>query len=618
MTRLVAAPPPPRTWRARRSPAARHRQLPDAVTLDVAGDGPARPGLELVARAYGIEDRVRFGDSDAGTRVDASVSPGDTAAFLASVSPGGAASARRGDDSVLAGHRVTLITNRITHYRVPLWNLLARRLEAAGCALHVVLSAGRGATSEWMVHDDVAFDHADADGDLAGRLKETAAPTLVITGSYDPRIGGRAAHHASRHGAALGLWSGEVPWGATGESRLRRAQRRWTMRHARFALSYGSAATDYVHALRPGLPQVVVRNTSTARAVAHEAQDGGPLRLLAVSQAIHRKGLDVIVEAMALLEPETAHLVVAGGGDRLGDLRARAGGLPNVEVLGAVPSDEVGALYARAEAFLFPTRFDVFGLVLPEALGAGLPAIASESAGATFDLLAHERNGLRVAGHDPARWAAAIGELAADRARRAAMAAEARATVAARWTLEHSADAWTAGLRLGAMLHANIRREQGWAAMRRNRARWRPDDTKFLPTRFARRLDSAPVRRWSVERAHGSCRHRPVHEAARRGGPRSSCSARLSSCWPPSCCHDGRTPNYQASTGVFVETQAIGTSIANLSAGSDPVRVLQTQTVVARIPAVLERAAKKLPGTGITADYIGGVTRVGARRTLTS
>ncbi|MEY2441562.1 MAG: tyrosine-protein kinase [bacterium] len=70
-------------------------------------------------------------------------------------------------------------------------------------------------------------------------------------------------------------------------------------------------------------------------------------------------------------------------------------------------------------------------------------------------------------------------------------------------------------------------------------------------------------------------------------------------------------PNYQASTTVFVDTQAVGSSIANLSGGVDPIRVLSTQAAVAQTPPVLDRAAKKLPGTGVTPDYIGAVTNVG-------
>ena len=68
--------------------------------------------------------------------------------------------------------------------------------------------------------------------------------------------------------------------------------------------------------------------------------------------------------------------------------------------------------------------------------------------------------------------------------------------------------------------------------------------------------------------------------------------------------------NYQAATSVFVEPQAVGTSIANLSGGGDPLRVLSTQSAVAMTPAVLERAARKLPGTGVTAGYVGAASRV--------
>jgi glycosyltransferase involved in cell wall biosynthesis len=76
-------------------------------------------------------------------------------------------------------------------------------------------------------------------------------------------------------------------------------------------------------------------------------------------------------------------------------------------------------VYRDADLLLFPTRYESFGLVVIEAMAAGLPVIVSDAvpAGIVID----GRNGAVVAGHDPARYAAALRRLA-DPGRRAAMA----------------------------------------------------------------------------------------------------------------------------------------------------------------------------------------------------
>ena len=49
--------------------------------------------------------------------------------------------AAQGDDQLLAGHRVAIVTNLPAHYRIPLFAGLARRLAAAGGSLRVFFLA---------------------------------------------------------------------------------------------------------------------------------------------------------------------------------------------------------------------------------------------------------------------------------------------------------------------------------------------------------------------------------------------------------------------------------------------------------------------------------------------
>ena len=85
-----------------------------------------------------------------------------------------------------------------------------------------------------------------------------------------------------------------------------------------------------------------------------------------------------------------------------------------VEWLGFVAHADLPRVFARADAFVFPTLMDPFGIALLEAAAAGLPLVTSPHAGATADFVRDGRNGLVVDPDDRERLADALGRLAAD------------------------------------------------------------------------------------------------------------------------------------------------------------------------------------------------------------
>jgi len=145
---------------------------------------------------------------------------------------------------------------------------------------------------------------------------------------------------------------------------------------------------------------------------------------------------------------------VAGGGPELAGLVGRARGDERIRFLGAVESDRVLDCYREADAFLFPSRSDVFGLVLVEALGSGIATITAAAPASTADLAVHERNSLVVQSHDPKVWAEAICRVTEDATLRRRLGAAGRQTVLSRWTIEHSVEAWVAGFRLALLCGA--------------------------------------------------------------------------------------------------------------------------------------------------------------------
>lgn len=143
-----------------------------------------------------------------------------------------------------------------------------------------------------------------------------------------------------------------------------------------------------------------------------------------------RKGLETAALAVARAGADL-HLAVAGAGD---DARARrwaaAAGLDG-RLLLLGPRRDVARLYAAADLFLLPTRYEPFGMVIAEAMQASLPVVVSACAGAA-ELIVHGTSGFVVEEADDAdAFAGHLRALLADPARRAAMGREARAAALA-------------------------------------------------------------------------------------------------------------------------------------------------------------------------------------------
>jgi len=109
--------------------------------------------------------------------------------------------------------------------------------------------------------------------------------------------------------------------------------------------------------------------------------------VLAVARLGAEKNLELALDALARLPG--AHLAIVGDGPHAAALAAQArmlGIAGRVRFLGEIERERLPDLYAAADAFVFTSTTDTQGLVLAEALAAGLPVVAAESA-ASRDVL---------------------------------------------------------------------------------------------------------------------------------------------------------------------------------------------------------------------------------------
>ena len=146
-----------------------------------------------------------------------------------------------------------------------------------------------------------------------------------------------------------------------------------------------------------------------------------------------QKGLEYLVKALPFLRSrESIRLTIVGedwGGVAMLQSLARALGVERqIAFRGALPRDEVIQAYASADIFVLPSLFEPFGIVLLEAMAAGLPVVAS-SVGGIVDVVADGKTGLLIPPGKPLALAAGLEQLISDSSLRARMAEEARRRV---------------------------------------------------------------------------------------------------------------------------------------------------------------------------------------------
>ena len=199
-------------------------------------------------------------------------------------------------------------------------------------------------------------------------------------------------------------------------------------------IAVSSAARHFISRYFPGDYRIIPNGVDLERygqAQPIEELRDGTLNILFVGRLEERKGLIHLLKAYHRLRKRhvDARLLVIGAGPKLREYRRYVGlrQIRDVQFLGRVSEDDKARTFASADIFCAPsTGQESFGIVLLEAMAAGVPIVASDIHGYK-NVVQRDVSGLLVEPRNHRQLAAALYALARDPQLRAQMGAAGRA-----------------------------------------------------------------------------------------------------------------------------------------------------------------------------------------------
>ena len=368
--------------------------------------------------------------------------------------------------------RVVIITEIIAPYRIPVFNALARLQDID---LHVIFLAENDPTQrQWLVYrDEIHFSYEVLPSwrkrvgkhcvllnwGVQGALHR-ASPDFIVCGGYNYAASWKAMAWARQHQVPFFLWVESTTRDSRNRHPIIESMKIKFLRGCDGFVAAGKASREYLrtYGIRESsiftAPNAVdtelfkreaelVRGNETL----HRKDLHLPARFfLFAGRLIHEKGIFDLLQAYGSLGAdlrEQVGLVFVGDGPARAALQDLAAAIcpGSIHFAGFAQRQQLAAYYALADALVFPTHSDTWGLVVNEAMACGLPVIASDVAGCVVDLIEDNWNGRVVVAQQSRQFASAMEELARNAPLRTRMSERCGQRIK-----QYSPEAWAAGL----------------------------------------------------------------------------------------------------------------------------------------------------------------------------
>lgn len=315
--------------------------------------------------------------------------------------------------------KVVIIHNIISPHVTPLFKEIAKKVD-----LIVLYCAEKEDNRSWD-HKPEGFSYKvlkNSSLKIAGKdlftlfintslnkeLKKIKPDVIVVSG-WDQPAYYNAYIYSKFSKTKFVVWSGSTEYEKSLKRTLTKGLVKSLIKGADSFIAYGSRARKYLISLGANAKKIYISHNTTdinkyktltdkyrqtANKLKQELGVSGEKIILFYGQLIERKGVMDLVEALRKVQmdlPETTLLVI-GNGQQKKILESKKD-IQNLLVLPDPGDEEICKYFALADVFVLPSKEEVWGLVVNEAMAGGLPVIVSDKAGSSVDLVKNGTNG---------------------------------------------------------------------------------------------------------------------------------------------------------------------------------------------------------------------------------
>lgn len=307
-----------------------------------------------------------------------------------------------------------IITNIPAPSRLPLWRSLYELIN-----LSVICISATEKNRHWNVVLDrhiiilksahIFFSHLDwglhftIPFALTQKLIK-ASPDVVIIAGYDNMQYWEALLYAKIFGKKTVFWNGSTLLSSRSKNKVVSFLKSFFIKSFDSYYTYGTKATEYlVH--HGANPDNVITGTNTVdtdyfkQNTSDSSLDDGNVKFLYVGQLLERKGLVNTLQAFRNLKQTNWTLTIIGAGPDETKLKKMVSDFnldKNILFEGYKQKEDILKYFSNNNILIMPSYLEVWGLVINEALASGLFCLSSKYAGATFDLINEDKNGLII------------------------------------------------------------------------------------------------------------------------------------------------------------------------------------------------------------------------------
>lgn len=329
--------------------------------------------------------------------------------------------------------KVVYLTNIPSPYRINFFNELSKF-----CDLTVLFERtdASNRNNRWLKPQNIEFKPKFLDGIKVGndsalcfeilRFIKHNKFDLIIIGGYSTPTGMLLIQylHAKKIPFMLNCDGGIIK----NDNKIKYCIKKYFISKASYYLSTGNKTNEYLINYGANKDKIFdfpfssvskkdilkSKNTEEIERLKKKLQIEEKKVVISVGQFIYRKGYDILLKAATKLDSDIGIYIVGGEPTEEYLHLVKELDLKNVHFVGFKTKEELSKYYYISDVFAFPTREDIWGLVINEAMANGLPIVTTNKCIAGVELVANGENGYIIESENQGQLAEAINKIIQD------------------------------------------------------------------------------------------------------------------------------------------------------------------------------------------------------------